>query len=156
MTENALFMRRKQKKIGFEKNLGPKKFWVKKNWVQKKIGPKKIWVHNNCRSRKILGLEKFLVQKNLWSKIIWGPKKFRVKKNLGFKKILGWKKFWVQKNLWSKIILGPVHYQWQIIPFPTPSRYPPDTLQTTSRHCPKPTVHCLLLSNTYKHINTLV
>ena len=63
MTKNALFMRRR-KKFGFEKNLGPKKLWVKKILGQKKLGPKenwaqKIWVHNNCMSRKILSLEKF-------------------------------------------------------------------------------------------------
>ena len=38
----------------------------------------------------------------------------------------------------------------------TTSRHPPDNLQTTSRQCLKPSIHCLLLSNTYKHINTLV
>ena len=39
MTENALFMRRKQKKLGSKKIWVQEKFWVKKIWVQKTLGP---------------------------------------------------------------------------------------------------------------------
>ena len=45
MIENALFMRRKQKEIGFEKNLGTRKILGKKN-----LGPKDNW------AQKTLGL----------------------------------------------------------------------------------------------------
>ena len=101
--------------------LGPKKFWVQKNFGSKKIlGPKK-----NFWSKKISGQKKFLVKKkilvqkpilgskNFGTKKILGPKKFWVQKNFGWKKIVGPKKFrpkksfWSNKNVRSKKILGP-------------------------------------------------
>ena len=83
--------------------MGPKKFWVQKNFGTKEIfGPKKIWGpkkilgENNLNSKEILGPNKFWVQNNLC-------KKFRIsKKMFGQKKLLDWKNLWPNKNLGSK------------------------------------------------------
>ena len=74
MTENALFMRRKQQKFRVEKILDPKNSWYKKIVGSKKLGPKKSW------SKIIVGPEKFLVLKNFWSKKTWGQKNWGSKK----------------------------------------------------------------------------
>ena len=81
MIENALFMRRKQKKSG-QKNLDPKN-----SWVQKNFGSKKIWVKKNFESKKTFCVKKCLGPENFWSGEILGPEKFCVKTNLCYRKI---------------------------------------------------------------------
>ena len=57
------------------------------------LGPKNVCAENNFDSKKILGLKRFWVQKEL------GSKKFGCQTILGPKKTFGSKKFWVQKLL---------------------------------------------------------
>jgi len=71
--------------FGFQKILGPQKFWVQKIEVQKNLGPK-IWL------KKILNPKKF------------GLGKYLVPKNFGFRRILSPNKFWVMKKLGPKIL----------------------------------------------------
>ena len=71
-------------------------------------------------SKKSKGSEKFLVQKNHWSKenfcseIIFGPEKFLAQKNFGSKrlkvKILALRNVWPPKNFSPKIILWPKNF----------------------------------------------
>ena len=75
------------------KNWGSNKFDIQKYLgfknivVQRNVSPKKFWVKKTVWSRKILGPKKFGSQKNFRSK------KFRIQKDVGFEKILGPKKF---------------------------------------------------------------
>ena len=93
-----------QNKLGVRKNRGSKRILIWKKTFKKILGPKKFWVWKN------FGLKKMLSPKR-----IWVQKKFFSKKNLGPKKILGPKKFWVQINVVSKKISDPKKFRSKII-----------------------------------------
>ena len=63
------------------------------------LGPKRYWVQKNFVTKKNLGKIKFLDQKHFGSKRIFSEKIFRSKKNLGQKQV------WVQKHFDQKLFL---------------------------------------------------
>ena len=74
------------KDFGSKKILGPKKFWVQKNfgpkkfWSKKILGPKNFWIQTNFRSSRILSKKRNLVQKKNWGKKKLGSQKIFVSK----------------------------------------------------------------------------
>ena len=108
--------------------------------------PKKCWSKNNFRSKKfwglkLFGLNKFQVKKSFGScpkKICvykyFGSRNVRVKKNFGSKKftlpILTWPVLTCPWDTPQK------QFGYHIVTLKIPSRQPPDTLQTISKHVP--------------------
>ena len=88
-------------------------FWSHKRFgSQKDLGSlKNFQFREILGSNNISGLEKFWVQKHLWSQKMLGPENIWFLENLGFRKILVLKKFGVPKNLVSRKILDPEIFQ---------------------------------------------
>ena len=128
-------------KIWFPKRFRfSKEFLVSRNFgfqqyfrSRKILGLETFVVPKNARSRKYLVPGKFGVQKNFGPKKIWGPQKFSVPKNFGSWNISnplkksGPEKFWVYK-CWVPKNFGCMHRAVCVEMFCTQSRHLPDTI----------------------------
>ena len=99
-------------KLCFKKDLLQKYFESKTNirWIEmlvlkKILGPKKFWVQKNFGSKKVL-VHRIMGRKKCWSQTNLGPKKrFWLWKKFGHSKSLDLKEFWYQGNFCPKIFV---------------------------------------------------